>query len=235
MNHEDTTPDRDGRQEHPPTDDRRPEDGDEKAGLPDGSGNTSPKSTTLPRDYYVSSPGGMMEFIKFPKIPRLKRGVVVTEKIDGTNAQVCIGPDGEFAVGSRKRWITSEDDNYGFARWASENKEELLKLGEGRHFGEWWGSGVQRGYGLDKGEKRFSLFNIGRWRDNLPTDVVSLVPVLWEGPMEDLDVPHLLDYLKVCGSQASPEFMNPEGIVVYHVAAKQCFKVTYDDTAKNIQ
>ena len=31
----------------------------------------------------------------------------------------------------------------------------------GRHFGEWWGSGIQRGYGLD--EKTFSLFNAYRW------------------------------------------------------------------------
>ncbi len=31
------------------------------------------------------------------------------------------------------------------------------------YFGEWWGSGVQRGYGLQKGDKRFSLFNVSRW------------------------------------------------------------------------
>ncbi len=62
-------------------------------------------------------------------------------------------------IGSRTRWITAQDDNHGFARWVEGNKQELLKLGAGRHFGEWWGSGIQRGYGLQKGEKRFSLFN----------------------------------------------------------------------------
>ena len=69
-----------------------------------------------------------MDFIKFPKIFRVSRPCVITEKIDGTNAQICITEEGEFLVGSRTRWITPEDDNYGFARWANENKEELLRL-----------------------------------------------------------------------------------------------------------
>jgi hypothetical protein len=105
----------------------------------------------------------MTEFQEFPKMPRRSRDVVITEKIDGTNACVFIGEDGEFLAGSRTRWITPEDDNFGFSRWAHENKDDLLTLGPGRHFGEWWGSGIQRKYGLT--EKRFSLFNTSRWVD----------------------------------------------------------------------
>ena len=56
------------------------------------------------------------EFIPFPKIARLSRLAIVTEKIDGTNAQVTITEDGDIFAGSRSRWITPEDDNYGFAR-----------------------------------------------------------------------------------------------------------------------
>ena len=108
----------------------------------------------------------MTEFQEFPKIARLNREVVVTEKIDGTNASIYIGADGgEFLVGSRTRWITPEADNFGFARWAYGHEEELRTLGPGHHYGEWWGSGIQRGYGLEKGEKRFSLFNVARWGD----------------------------------------------------------------------
>jgi hypothetical protein len=108
----------------------------------------------------------MTEFQEFPKIARLNREIVVTEKIDGTNASVYIGADGgEFLVGSRTRWITPEADNHGFARWAHGHEEELRTLGPGHHYGEWWGSGIQRGYGLEKGEKRFSLFNVERWGD----------------------------------------------------------------------
>ena len=69
----------------------------------------------------------IIEFEGFNKISRLSRGMVVTEKIDGTNAQVCITEEGGFLVGSRKRWITPESDNFGFARWAYEHKEELIE------------------------------------------------------------------------------------------------------------
>ena len=103
----------------------------------------------------------LIKFEPFSKIPRLTRKCIITEKIDGTNAQIYIGEQGEFYIGSRKKWILPEDDNYGFARWALENKEELLKLGVGAHFGEWWGQGIQRKYNMDK--KVFSLFNVDRW------------------------------------------------------------------------
>lgn len=84
-----------------------------------------------------------MEFQGFPKMARLSREVIISEKLDGTNAQILITEDGEMLVGSQTRWITPEDDNYGFARWAEENRAELLcKLGHGRHFGEWWGQGI---------------------------------------------------------------------------------------------
>src|SRR5690349_11912868 len=99
-----------------------------------------------------------MEFEAFNKIARLSRNCTITEKIDGTNACIAISDDGkDFFIGSRSRWITPEDDNFGFARWATEHREELLLLGPGRHWGEWWGAGIQRRYGVP--EKRFSLFN----------------------------------------------------------------------------
>ena len=86
-----------------------------------------------------------MEFQGFPKLHRLSRDMVVTEKLDGTNAQIYITDDDRFLVGSRKRWIVPEDDNYGFARWAHEHEDELRAgLGYGQHFGEWWGQGIQR-------------------------------------------------------------------------------------------
>ena len=80
-----------------------------------------------------------MEFKPFTKIARLQREIIVTEKIDGTNAQICITEDGQFLTGSRTRWITPDDDNFGFSKWAHEHKEELMGLGMGQHFGEWWG------------------------------------------------------------------------------------------------
>lgn len=44
-----------------------------------------------------------MEFTSFPSISRLSREIVITEKIDGTNASIYIGENGEFLTGSRTR------------------------------------------------------------------------------------------------------------------------------------
>lgn len=169
-------------------------------------------------------------FEPFPKVPRLNREVIVTEKIDGTNAQVFIADDGvTMLFGSRTRWITPEQDNHGFARWATENRDELLKLGPGRHFGEWWGSGIQRGYGLSKGEKRFSLFNVSRWADDAVRPACcQVVPELFRGNFSTNDVNNCISFLREDGSVAAPGFMKPEGVIVFHVAANAGFKVTLE-------
>lgn len=168
-------------------------------------------------------------FSGFPKIPRYNRAVVITEKIDGTNAQIYIPEDGSKCfAGSRNRWITTESDNYGFARWVQEHNEELLKLGPGQHFGEWWGAGIQRRYGLDG--KRFSLFNTARWgAHNPPPSCCSVVPVLGWGQAASVDVTEILKALAENGSVAAPGFMKPEGIVVYHTHSKSMYKMTLDN------
>jgi hypothetical protein len=166
----------------------------------------------------------MTEFKEWAKIARLNREIVITEKIDGTNGCIFNGADGEFLVGSRTRWITPEQDNYGFARWAYEHKEELQLLGEGYHYGEWWGSGIQRGYGLVKGDKRFSLFNVGRWEAERPS-CCECVPILYRGLFSEGAIKECLEDLKINGSKVSP-FMNPEGVVIFHTASRTLFKVT---------
>lgn len=163
-------------------------------------------------------------FQSFGKIPRHARGIVISEKLDGTNAQVTITEDGKFLTGSRNKWITPEDDNYGFSRWANAHKEELMKLGVGRHFGEWYGNGIQRGYGLK--EKRFALFNAGRWHNNPDRPACcEVVPVIASGQFTDTVINEALEKLKEHGSFAAP-FMNPEGIVIFHKASNSLFKKT---------
>ena len=169
----------------------------------------------------------MEQFIGFGKIPRLSRECVVTEKIDGTNGCIFVGEDGEFLVGSRTRWITPDNDNHGFAKWAYEHKSELLMFGPGRHFGEWWGQGIQRGYGLK--EKRFSLFNTSRWLDDAVRPACcGVVPVLYRGPFDTLEIAGVLERLAFDGSSAAPGFMRPEGVVIYHVAGNLYFKKTIE-------
>jgi hypothetical protein len=155
---------------------------------------------------------------------RLSRECIITEKIDGTNAQICITEDGKMLVGSRTRWITPESDNFGFARWAMEHRDELMTLGVGRHFGEWWGKGIQSGYGLDT--KVFSLFNTKRWNELNVPQYCSVVPVLYEGTFDQTVIDLSLESLRINGSVAAPGFLNPEGIMVYHTASGTYFKYT---------
>ncbi len=218
-----------------------------------------------------------LTFQEFPKLSRFARETIITEKIDGTNGQVLIydpventeaaegftsaaddtGKVWNIMAASRTRWITPASDNHGFARWAWDNAESLVRLGPGRHFGEWWGSGIQRGYGLQKGEKRFSLFNVQRWclhgeqpqriitadpriekyQDVLPP-CCGLVPVLARGSFDTISfmAHEALMRLQDQGSFAAPGFMKPEGIVIFHVAGNVGFKRTLekDDQPKSI-
>lgn len=206
-------------------------------------------------------------FERFPSLTRFSQGWSISEKIDGTNSQVYIYPRTEYDgkdyaasalacvdglhlfAGSRSRLITPERDNHGFARWAQKNAEMLVRtLGEGRHFGEWWGRGIQRGYEL--GEKRFSLFNTLRWKQDELPEGLYVVPLIefepFAGEMHEdgghffhkIDNEYLnnpgswavkcLERLREHGSFAAPGYMNPEGIVMFHRASGVAFKKTFD-------
>jgi len=213
----------------------------------------------------------MLPFQKFNKIPRLSRDIVITEKIDGTNAQVfiikaedyysetsnCV--DMEFInkhnliqneeylifAGSRNKWldISSDGDNFGFAKWVQANAEELLKLGEGRHYGEYYGKGIQRNYGLD--EKRFALFNVRKWADNNKYDCMTedcktvfapkccrVVPILYQGEFTTGNIDCVLEDLIIDGSRAVPGYDEPEGICIWHSASGSLFKKTIENDEK---
>lgn len=187
-------------------------------------------------------------FIAFPKIPRLMRDCVITEKIDGTNASIRIeefytdeSHHYEITAASRTRWIEPNDethknrDNFGFAAWVEENADDLIQLGVGHHFGEWYGAGIQRGYGMT--ERRFALFNTARWADggsDARPSCCDVVPVLYEGLFTTGMVDLALSLLEDHGSLASGagDDARAEGVVVYHVAARQFFKRTIDGDEK---
>lgn len=197
------------------------------------------------------------EFESFGKIARLSRDCVITEKLDGSNAQIYVhrvmadaptflhatatvaydGSDYIVFAGSRSRWVTpgKTTDNFGFAGWVAAHAQELvIGLGEGRHYGEWWGLGIQRGYGLT--ERRFSLFNTARWNEQTKPACCHVVPVIYEGPFSSEAVDRALFTLSY-GSHAASGFRMPEGVVVYHSAARTLFKKTLenDDEPKAIE
>lgn len=215
-----------------------------------------------------------IKFEAWPKIYRF-RLMIVSEKIDGTNAAVGVsmfdrgshaklgvkipegctlvnGPDVEALVyaQSRKRRITPEKDNFGFAKWVAENAYMLAAiLGPGKHFGEWWGQGIQRGYGLN--EKRFSLFNTSRWEwlnnpvakaqyikdvtdqwgDKIEQELafpsqLGVVPVLLQHEFSTAKIDEALEQLENVGSVASPGFKPPEGVVVFEPQSGYLHKKT---------
>jgi hypothetical protein len=209
----------------------------------------------------------VLEFQGFPSIKRLSRDIIITEKLDGTNAQIYIelrdnvpqdeldsgvapfmsvqrdGIDYVMLAGSRTRWLgKGKYDNFGFGEWVGKHSDELLKLGPGRHFGEWYGKGIQRGYGLTN--KRFSLFNVSRWKtccsDAEEYEVLpgccGVVPILYKGPFTEEAIYLALDALATGGSVAAPGFMDPEGIVVFHTASNTLFKKTFkgDEKGKGV-
>ena len=174
------------------------------------------------------------EFVPWPKLPRLNREIVVTEKIDGTNAAIQFNEDGEWVAQSRKSILKykqddKRQDNFGFAQWVDENSSTLFEdLGPGIHYGEWWGRGIQRGYGLD--HRRFSLFNTSRWDGTqFRTPNLGVVPILYRGPFRTAEITMCGLMLQLNGSVAAEGFDKPEGVVVFHTAANQMFKVTLEN------
>jgi len=179
-------------------------------------------------------------FEKFRKVGRMNKLCTITEKIDGTNAQIAFDEEGNFLVGSRQRqiWPNGTDgmkgcDNQGFAQWVHANHEELFAyLGPGRHYGEWAGSGIQRRYGMS--EKRFYLFNTFRFQteDNpipeiLSSAGLSVVPIIYEGPFSTEAVERAMQYLSTNGSSIAV-YDNPEGVIIYHHGMRTYSKVTFD-------
>lgn len=196
-------------------------------------------------ELYYAAP----EFRPWGKTPRLNAlHAVVTEKLDGTNALIHITNDGVLYPGSRNRWIQpgKKTDNYGFAQWCEDNHDELMKLGAGWHYGEWWGQGIGRGYGMGhdkvivngelkdipgaKPRRILSLFNTKRWGAHNPNTpaCVSVVPTLYDGPFDLAAIYKQVAHLQATGSVAAPGFMDIEGVVAYLPQFDQRMKIVVD-------
>lgn len=183
------------------------------------------------------------EFIAWPEIKQYKNGIhcIVTEKVHGSNAQVLViidesvvvnedfSPEPIVKAGSRTRWLSpgKETDNYGFAQWVEDRKAEIVeKLGPGRHYAEFYGSGINHGYGLK--EKRLALFNTRTFPPERPRpEGVDVVPVLYSGPFSPEAVQQIMLELKANGSRLVPGNLSPEGIVIHFPAFGHSMKMVF--------
>ena len=177
---------------------------------------------------------------EFKEWPKILRGtgdetITITEKMDGTNGAIIVDKmedTGQLYVAgvqSRKRIITpgADTDNFGFAGYVMDNCIDIAeKLGEGYHYGEWAGEGIQKNPHCIVGRK-FYLFNSNRWRfgrQERPAGMMC-VPVLYEAEwypevvedqMDDLWLRHMHD-----------GFYTPEGIVVWYHKTRRFEKHTF--------
>jgi hypothetical protein len=86
-------------------------------------------------------------------------------------------------------------------------------------------------------EKRFSLFNTGRWTADVndhyrcvEAPELFVVPVIGRGEeLGGTGVEDALHLLRTVGSLAADGFDNPEGIVVFHPSSNSLFKSTLDN------
>lgn len=169
-----------------------------------------------------------MEFQAWPKIPRHTGfNVIISEKIDGTNACINVGKDLKIqSVQSRTRLIDIHNDNFGFANWVVANKEVLESfLGEGRHYGEWAGPGIQNNP-LKLTQKTFFLFNTHRWEDKsrILHPQVTVVDRLFIGTYYEGLFAEMMDNL---WSVRQIDDQLPEGIIIYWPQTRTMEKMTY--------
>jgi hypothetical protein len=196
------------------------------------------------------------QFKSWGSTTRENKNKTITEKIDGTNACLVI-KDGEVKAQSRKRMITPDDDNYGFAKWVYDNAGVLMDtLGYGYHFGEWYGEGIQKNpLGIEG--KRFALFHPTKYTEangyNLAmVDGLETVPLLHHGQCDVWTIPNIMDNLGIYGSKVvgakrekvhtgiigmdDMEFVyekaaEPEGIIIWNNETRTRTKMLLKDDA----
>lgn len=112
---------------------------------------------------------------------------VGTVKLHGTNAGVRVNSDGTVVAQSRTRVLTTEKDNYGWAKFVEENSEVLkfiantlfgLRNDDATIFGEWIGPGIQGKVAISKLPQRLfvifgALIGDGEDAEYIPEDVFN--------------------------------------------------------------
>lgn len=166
----------------------------------------------------------------FPSIERLENiYCVISEKIDGTNGLIEIN-ETNVRFGSRNRYISFSDDNAGFAnffrhyeaRFEDVAKDIITKEPESsdesyplRIYGEWFGCGIQRGYGLkDKFFMPFSFFYGEKLIEYQVPNVIT-PNIMYTGKFSMEVVNTCMQQLKLNGSGVVKDYKQPEGIVIF--------------------
>lgn len=196
-------------------------------------------------------------FTAWPKTPRYKDVpfCIITEKIDGTNGCVIVKDNEVVGAQSRNRMLIAKKDgdkewqrygdNMGFGEWVINNSSYLANLGNGYHYGEWAGPGIQKNPHKFE-EKRFFLFDVLRYENHpyvtepCPPEEAwscifkwdwfyhgtncSVVDELYRGPIYNDVVYDIMSQLK---NKASDYGYEPEGIIIHYPQFNHREKLTF--------
>lgn len=164
----------------------------------------------------------MTEFIKFNSIKRrCNEKVTITEKINGTNSCIIVKDGLIVGTQSRNLILTLKDDNAGFCRFVTENKETLEKfLDDGYHYGEWAGEKIQGNTQDIQGKKLF-LFDYFRYDRSLFPEQVTCVDVLYKGDLNNDTIYNVMEDLRSKKPKA-------EGVIIFSDTWKYKSKETFE-------
>ena len=129
------------------------------------------------RSKYIKNDEGIAEYDPNAQQPVIE--FTGTVKLHGTNAAICTKFDSDnFWVQSRKRILTLESDNYGFATYCERRRNDInqiltsisyccsIAFGPNTKdytlcvYGEWCGGSIRGGVGISETEKMFVVFGV---------------------------------------------------------------------------
>nr|DAN24110.1 MAG TPA: ATP-dependent DNA ligase [Caudoviricetes sp.] len=197
-----------------------------------------------------------MEFKGYQHVERLGKPetegilnghVTIQPKLDGTNMFIAYDRENDkLIVGSRRRFITPEDDNHGVARYVEDNKEKYLKFFKINPdltlWGEFLVKGTVKNY-LDDAWRKFYVFDVTEGGKYIPYRVyesvlkhygIEYVPIMAEffNPTEDEVKAYALKATFLCKEGTTGEgciiknysFVNKFGRVQWAKVVNESFK-----------
>lgn len=197
-----------------------------------------------------------VSYPSFSSIERLENiYCVISEKIDGTNGLIQIDykydwngqryDDHLVQFGSRNRYITTTDDNAGFANYFTPHiasictlAESLINYGDNDNpkqdwpiyiYGEWFGKGIQRGYGLD--EKYFMPFSSFYAEHMIKAGIPNIMMpnIMYTGKFSLEVVDNCMNRLTSGGFHTLiTNYDYPEGVVIYFPKYNFRLKQTFE-------
>ena len=176
-------------------------------------------------------------YSSFPSIERLENiYCIISEKIDGTNGLIEIN-ETNVRFGSRNRYISFSDDNAGFANFFKDYEARFKDAAKDittdesyplRIYGEWFGCGIQRNYGLK--DKLFMPFSSFYGEKLIEYQVPNVITpnIMYTGKFSMEIVDTCMQQLKLNGSGVVKDYKQPEGIVIFFPKYNFRLKETFD-------